>query len=250
MVRNILQIIIFLSIILSCKKKSKDSEPEPTPAATTTGGQPASTYHGMFEAEKYLYWWGGNSIVSFYQCKCWLNASGKTEVLLNSYGENLGIVQSNSLQLKYDGTLKMYMDSTSTLSYSNVISFQHNSNALGNINFTNQDTFPRFLPSLAQNLNDTVYKNQNYSVPLNGLTYFNEITAIFSSTVNLFVYVGKTVSFGASEVLFTPNELSALPSNSPGMLRIVLRKFNYQNLNGKNYRFAAVSMNDFVIYIK
>ena len=242
--------VLLIFLTLSCKKK-KDETPAPVNnATTTTGGNTGGTYSGTFNAEKYISWFNGISSLVSYLPKVCLTATPQPETALFVFGSNFGIVKSNNIQLKFNSAIKIYMDSTGAISYSNQINFEHNSPTFGNINFTNTDTFPRYTPALALQVQDTVRKNQNYLVPLTNLSYFNTVTANLYNPLNPGVYAAKTASVGAANITFVPTDLSVLPANTFYVLRLVLKKYNDQTINSKLFRFENDSYNDFPVYIK
>lgn len=144
----------------------------------------------------------------------------------------------------------MYLDSTGAINYSSTISYQHNSAGLGNINFTNTDTFPRYTPMLAAGVNDTVEKSKNFIVPLAGLTYYNTVFIGIYDPSQPLLSANKTVNFGSGNVTFTPSDLAVLPNSSGCVIRIIIKKYNDQTINGKLFRFENDSYNDFYAILK
>lgn len=243
--------ILFLAFT-SCKKK-KDTEPVPDNSnITTTGATPTPSlmYNGKLIAEKYYSWSLGNGNFVSYFCKSIITTSASTELGIVSSGMNLGILKTNNIQLQYNPGIKMYLDSIGAINYSSTISYQHNSAGLGNINFTNTDTFPRYTPMLAAGVNDTVEKSKNFIVPLAGLTYYNTVFIGIYDPSQPLLSANKTVNFGSGNLTFTPSDLAVLPNSSGCVIRIIIKKYNDQTINGKLFRFENDSYNDFYAILK
>src|SRR5688572_23396088 len=123
---------VILLFLCTCKKKEDPTEEPVVPPVT----QPTGTYSGVFSAEKMMFWAGGQPMSHVYLVRVFLHSTLKTESALYSQGDYLGVVKSNGIQLQYNNSLRYYRDSTTQLSYSAQVSFQHTSTAMGSINYT------------------------------------------------------------------------------------------------------------------
>lgn len=238
--------LIIVAITCACNKKSTSSHVTPVNPNSPTINP--VLFNGVFKAEEYELWDHGFAFGKNYQTKVILTETAQTENSL-VIGANLGTVKSNSIGLQFNKSIRIYMDSTGNLSYSNQIRFEHSSASLGTINFVNPDTFPRYNSALAISVKDTIDKTKGFVIPLNNLNHFNLASVGLRPGISLSI-VTKTVSAGATNIVFSPSDLAALPSGKGCQIRLVLSKFNDQTINGKLFRFQNDSYNDFGAFIK
>ena len=235
-----------LLLLTACNKK----DPAPAPAPPSNPPAPAATYYGRFSAQKFVFWTDTFYMGQAYNALVILTSTPRTDVALASYGENLGAVKSNSVQLRFEPNIGIYLDSTGTLSYPMPISFQHTSTALGSINYTSADTFPTYPLALVKQIKDTLDKTKNFTVPLTGVAYYTNATCIMFNGSAVLTGVSKSALPGASGFTFTPQETSGLTSGNYYFLRLILQKNTDQTFNGKLFRFTNETYSDFSVYVK
>jgi hypothetical protein len=239
-------LIALCTLLMTCKKKDP---PDPTPP-TPTPQAPTGTYYGAFSAKKFVFWADTFNTGSAYLAMVALHSTPTTELGLFASGENLGAVKSNSIQLRYDAPLQLYLDSTGVLGYSTTISFQHTSTALGSINYVSADTFPSYPLALVKQLSDTLDKTKNFRVPLNNITYYTGGTCLLYDGSLSLTGIAKNFTPGAMEVLFTPQEMSGFKTGNYYFVRVILQKTTDQTINGKLFRFTNETFSDFSVYVK
>lgn len=243
---KILFSISFIIVLFSCKKK--ETTPE-TPTNTTGNPTNPSTYDGFFQNTAYASFSGSTSVIgSFYNVNVYLKASpSATANALN--GINSGTVLLNSTKLKYASG--RYYDTTYALNLSTQKNFQLQSNGImSSITFNNTDSFPNFIFNYNNLINDTLSKALNYTIPLSGFNYADEIKCSLQDLSNFTAFITTTVPKGTNQAVFTYSQLLIFNSNSNISLSVELKKYNTQIINGKNFRFENNTFSSFNVFVK
>lgn len=249
--------LILISFLLSACKKKDTSKPDNTNNDTTTGGSTTSgtntvtVFNGFFPLEQYNQWYNGSNVSSpvLYNTKFTLftNAVNENQQFSGTSG-NLGVITVNGRQLQYYTPLKMYMDTTSGNNYSLQQLITLNSSILPSFTVTLQDTFPVYTSANAMQINDTLFRNINFDVPLTNITYYDEIECSISpNPANGTQIVHKKFTSQVNQITFTPNELSIYSNGQQLYCRITLKKISTQVIGGKNFKFEVNSFNDFYL---
>ena len=140
----------------------------------------------------------------------------------------------------------MYMDTTSGNNYSLQRLITLNSSILPSFTVTLQDTFPVYTSANATQINDTLFRNINFTVPLTNMSYYDEIECSISpSPANGTQILYKKFTSLVNQITFTPSELSTYTIGQQLYCRLTLKKISTQVIGGKNFKFEVNSFNDF-----
>jgi hypothetical protein len=126
-----------------------------------------------------------------------------------------------------------------------------NSSVLTSFTTTVQDTFPVYTPVNAIQINDTLFLNQDFVVPLTNITYYDEVECIISpNPPAIFPIIPKKYKSPVNQLTFTAAELSVFTPNQLIYCRLILKKYSTQQIGGKNFRFDICSFNDFYMIVQ
>lgn len=140
----------------------------------------------------------------------------------------------------------MYTDTTLGNNYSLQRLITLNSSVLPTFTTTVQDTFPTYSSANAAQINDTLFLNTDFVVPLTNITYYDVIECTISpNPANATQIVYKKITSQANQITFTANELSIYTPGQQLYCRLKLKKYSTQQIGGKNFRFETCSFNDF-----
>lgn len=243
--KKLILAIICINILFSCQKKGSS----PQPAPSTTGSTPTATYqvyNGQLQAERYIVWSGSTPGTALYAFKGFLSIPSGSFILTSASKE--GVLTANGTTLGYMSSINMYYDSTGTVSFASQRNFQLTSSTLPSFTYNNPDTFQVYPPSLAIQVEDSLDKTKNYTIPLTGLNYFTEATCLLSPVSNAANFVAKTVPAGSTQIIFTPADFSTFTTGTQLTCRLVLKRYNTQTFSTKNFRFETNAYNDFYVW--
>ncbi len=265
--KNLTISILFLTLaFVACKKK--DSSPDDgsktvapnTTAGITTGNNiltPCNSggpvYNGILQLEEYNQWYMGvkTNWQGLYNTKFMLYQNAVT-----SYGcptsERLGVMSVNNNILQYYTPLKMYFDTVNGKNYSQQRLVTLNSTVLPSFTVAVQDSFPVFTPANAVQIHDTLFINNNFTVPLNGITYYDRVDCLLSfanpsTQAQVYIRSHKFSNTLVNSLVFTPTDLSVFTAGQDINCRLVLTKIHTEIIGGKNFKFEVQSYNDFYL---
>ena len=167
----------------------------------------------------------------------------------------IGSVATGGNQLKFLPVSKTYSDTTNSLTIVPTSWQVVGAGPIPSCTYTNNDSLPgytgyTFLP-------DTIYKSQNLSLQINGISEANGIeVSLYNSTIpsaNIIqmrstgISINNTFSFSSS--VLSPLPLSA-SSYSPTLLTINVFKYNYQVISGVTFSFQTQLEINKQVYIK
>lgn len=254
---NLISFILILFFFFACKKKENtpSTEDNNSTTGTTTGDSTnLNTYFGFFPLEQYNQWYDGVNVSSpaLYNTKftLFVNAVNENQQFSGISG-NLGVITVNGRQLQYYAPLKMYMDTTSGNNYSQQRLITLNSTILPSFTVTLQDTFPTYNSTNAVQINDTIFHNVDFIVPLTNIGYYDEIECSISpnpASGSQIIY--KKYTSHVNQITFTANELSTYNLGQQVYCRLILKKISKQIIGGKNYKFELNSFNDFYMVVQ
>ena len=244
-------IILILGVLsfTACKKETPAPAPATTSTTTATTTTTVTAFNGFFPLEQYNQWSNGVNVSSpvLYNTKFTLftNAVTENQQFIGT-SSNVGSITVNSRQLQYYSPLKMYMDTTSGTNYSLQRLITLNSSILPSFTVTLQDTFPVYTSANATQINDTLFRNINFTVPLTNISYYDEIECSISpSPANGTQILYKKFTSLVNQITFTPSELSTYTIGQQLYCRLTLKKISTQVIGGKNFKFEVNSFNDF-----
>lgn len=243
-----LSILFALFCVTACVKKSSQQSSQSV-SVTTTGSNPSSSnlYYGFFPLERYEQWYNGSIAGSpTYACKMQLYNSPVSNYA-TWQAVNLGTVTVNGTTLKYNSSIKLYMDTTGTADYSTQRLIALNSASLPSFTTTVTDTFPAYNSLNAAQINDTLFLNANFTVPMNGIHNYDVVSAQITTVPGPVMgpIVSKNGNAPVSQLVFSPSDLGVFSSGQQLYLRLVLKKYSTKTYSGINYRFECLSYNDF-----
>ncbi|MEI8136345.1 MAG: hypothetical protein WCH21_03360 [Bacteroidota bacterium] len=248
MKNNFILLLAFVFILFNCKKKETTSQ-EPSPTQGNTGSSIVPTsFDGFFQSTGYAVWTGSTSTIgSFYNVNVYIMSSPSATI--NSFlGINSGTVNLNSTKLKYASG--RYYDTTYALNLTSQKNFQLQSNgSIPSFTYNNIDSFPNFYFNYNNLINDTLTKASNYTIPLNGFSYSDEVKVSLQDPNNFTNFVSRIVSKGTTQIILNPSELSVFSTGSNITLSVELKKYNYQNINGKSFRFESNTYSSFSVHV-
>ena len=242
--KNLITFFIFILFFTFCKKKETTVE-EPTPQTTTGGPVTPTSYDGFFQSNAGAAWSGSTcTIGSFYNVNVYLMSSPSPSVSF-FLAVNSGTMLLNATKLKY--AVVRYYDTTLVLNLSSQKNFQLQSNgSFPSFTYNNVDSFPKFHFNFNNLVNDTLSKSSNYTIPLSGLIYGNEIKCVLFDGSNS---LSKTIPIGTAQVAYTPTELAVFPSGSNITLSVEQKKYNIQTIGGKTFRFESNTLSYFPVHV-
>jgi hypothetical protein len=232
-------ILISSFLITSCKKTDT-----PAPAKTTSSPTP----YGFLTASKSYSLNSGSLVFS----GNYAYAEFRSDLSNISTDMQIGSVSVGGKYLKYNSVNKLYQDTTNTLSVIPTTWQVAGSNPIPSFTYTNNDSLPVYTGYTS--LPDTIYKNQNLALQINGITGADEIEVSFYSTsgpLNL-IKVKSTGVVTNNTITYSSSELSPLSPGSSAitLLNISIFKHNYQAIGGVSFSFATQLGISKQVYIK
>jgi hypothetical protein len=245
-------IFVILLVFFSCKKKDKVADDLDT---TTTGGLVDNElYDGFFQTQVFAVWIDTTIIISK-GFNPYVYLASKPIPSKDTYGSSgikAGKVLVNGTQLKYANAFRYY-DTTYALS-APPINFQLiGTDGFPSFTYNNLDSFPSFSNNYPNLIQDTLSKGANYSIPLTSLKYSGELKCGLFDVTNISALIGtsKTISKGATELIFTPEELSKFSPNKRIKLSIELKSYYTKSFGEKKFRFEnIITLGDLSVYVK
>ncbi|HWY38876.1 MAG TPA: hypothetical protein VNY73_09975 [Bacteroidia bacterium] len=226
-----LSAIIFL-LTISCKKSNKTSSPGNT---TSTTGYYAILSTGRLQSVS-----SGTLSAPFNNCGAYFSnvpatsTNSATAVKVNSVSLNGTIFQYSS---------NNYNDTTFSISFPPSTWIVNGASGIPTFTYTNNDPMPAFTGY--GSLPDTIYRNQNTTLHITGITGADLIT-VFVEDGTKGVTQGMPVT--ASSVTFPTSSLSTLSATNYGTILVLLDKSNVQTIGGKSMNFiGAYQLNKTVV---
>lgn len=237
---------ISISVVLfSCNQNN--NSPAPSSSNNTPTNTNPTGFNGFFPLERYVEWYNGSIAGNaIYNCKMQLYTNPVIDYT-TWQAANLGTVTVNGVGLKYNSIVHIYMDSTGSSNYSSMRLINLNSSSLPSFTISVTDTFPSYTSANAVQINDTLFLNSTFTVPLNGVTGYDAVSAQITHVPNGTVgpIVTKNYSSMVNQIQFTSSDFSVFSPGQQLYLRLVLKKYSTQTVSSSNYRFECLSYNDF-----
>lgn len=226
--------LLFLLMIVSCKKKEKD--PEPTPTSTNT-----NNYDGLLYSQEMssvysgtIMFTSGNSSAIF-PTGGFFNSSTISDAFMGT-ALNVGTVSLNSISLKPDNQSSgvIYTDTTSTV-FSAPLSWSvSGGNGIPAFTYTYTGVRPTYTGWTS--LQDTIKLSQNTVINLTGISGADQILIYVMSGSGM---ASKVISGTATSVSFSTSELSSLSASTSSYIMIQCSKYSIVGLGGKNFKFST-----------
>lgn len=166
----------------------------------------------------------------------------------------IGSVSANGVKLKYQSVSTTYADSTNAISIIPTTWKVMGASSIPSFTYTDNDSLPGYTGYTL--LPDTIYKSQNLSLQINGISGADAVEASFynSGIPSANIYQMKSIGVVTNNTLsFSSTALSPLPlsaSGGPTLLIINVFKHNSQFISGVNFSFVTQLEINKQVYIK
>ena len=214
---------IILLVTISCKKSTPSTSS--TNNTTSTAG-----YYAILSTFRFQIYSGtlsapfNNANAQFYSSPV-TGTNPSLEISVNS-------VSLNGTIMKWSGS--DYSDTTFSIVCPPGTWVVNGANGIPTFTYTNNDPMPAF--SGYASWPDTIYRNQNTTIPMTGVTGAGFITVnIMDGTTG----ISQGMPVTASSVSFPISSLSTLTTTTNGTLMVLLDKFNVQTIGGKSMNFVG-----------
>jgi hypothetical protein len=249
------KIIIFLAAILasfiSCKKNNGTTTGSSINNTNTTNSGPITGY-----------------LIATRQCEIntltnSLFTAGNTGVAyffsspnnISSY-VSVGSVWVGQTKFSYQNYIITYSDTTQMLSINPTTWRVVGANAIPSFTYTNNDSLPTYTGFAS--LPDTIYKLQNLSLQINGVSGANLVEVILNDGTSVssgHLITQYTASVSTNNTIIIPASSMAgftpfASTHYPGSIELNFQKFNDQVISGKTYRFISQLQVSTNVYIK
>ncbi|MGZ3863312.1 MAG: hypothetical protein ACXVPN_12900 [Bacteroidia bacterium] len=237
MKKHLLLVFFGILLITSCKKK------DTAPAKVQTSNP---TPYAFLTAQK-SYMISSGSLVLYNN---YATAEFRSDLNNISTDMQIGGCAVGGKFLKYLLSSKTYGDTTNSLSLVPTTWQIAGSGSIPSYTFTNNDSMPVYTGYAT--LPDTIYKNQNLAIQVNGVSGANSIDVLFfNSSLSTPVFKSKITGILSNNIVnFTTSDLAPLPVGSSTLLYVTLYNDNYQTQS--NVTFDFKNQKDIIktVYIK
>jgi hypothetical protein len=227
----------------SCKKSSK------TTATTTPNASPQP--YGELTASKVFTYNSSTGTLSAPINNGY--ADFRTDIQSISSVIQVGGVWANGTKFKFQPASTTYADTTNILTMNPTTWQVTGAGSIPSFTYTNNDNLPAYTGYIS--LPDTIYKNQNLSLQVNGVSGADEIeVSFYNNTIpSANIYQSKSGGVLTNNTFsFSSSSLSVLPTgpSSPTTLIVSVFKNNPQVISNVNFRFVSQLEINKQVYIK
>jgi len=228
--------ILTIVIVIACKKSSNTTS---TSSSSSGSTNPSGPYYGFLIGTRAFDFSGGI---------LYPNANTGTAYFFSTPSNistmiPVGGVWVGNNKFKYDAVVKEYYDTTYSLGLNPTTWQITGASVIPTFTFTNNDSLATYTGYAA--LPDTIYKNQNLNLQINGVSGADLIEVLImdgysSSPPHMFTKYTTTIS--ANNTISIPSSsLSGMTSSTSfsGSMAIYLQKYNNQTISGKAFRFIS-----------
>jgi hypothetical protein len=127
-----------------------------------------------------------------------------------------------------------YSDTTFSIHFPPSTWVVNGANGIPTFTYTNNDPIPAFTGYASWP--DTIYRNQNTTVQMTGITGADLITVNIMDGVT---GISRSMPVTGTSVTFPISSLSTLTTTTSGTLMVLLDKSNVQNISGKSMNFHS-----------
>ncbi len=232
--KNIIIIILTISIFLSCKKKdnttptNNPSQPTTTGASTTGIGVMGNLQSGYntLDMGNGLYSYDSSVVASFY------SAPSSPSLPTNIY---VGNVSVNNKILQFNTGQGYYIDTTKNINMNQLVWNVAGSGTVTAFSHTHTAVYPKYTSSNISSL-DTCLKANGFTVNVSGITNTNANTTISvfqgSNSIN------KYITGSSGSVTFSSADLSAFSTNSFLSIYVFLINTSTVSIGSVSYDFT------------
>jgi hypothetical protein len=214
---------ILILITLSCKKNNSN------PYTGSSGSNSTGGYYAILTTAKMQSLFSGTLTASFNSVGAYFSSTPATSTN-PSTAVTVNQVSLNGTVLKY--STSSYSDTTFSITYPPINWTVNGANGIPTFTFTNTNPMPAFTGY--SSWPDTIYRNQNATVQMAGVSGADLITVIITDQTHS---VLQQMSLTGTSVNFSSSQLSGLTATNSGALVVALDKSNAQNINGKPMNF-------------
>ena len=226
-------------VIISCKKDNKTSNVNNTPATTPTS---TTGYDAILNTGKLQSVNSGTLSAPFNLCGAYFSSVPAISTNPASYVK-VNNVSLNGTFFKFQSY--SYSDTTYSIAFPPSVWVVNGANGIPTFSYTNNNPLPAC--SSYTLWPDTIYRNQNTTLQMTGITGADLINIdIQDGTTD----VAQVMPTTASSITFSTSSLSTLNVTNNGTLLVLLNKSNVQSIGGKSINFIGTYQLSKTIVIK